>query len=133
MKKFCMAVLMMAILGMGPVAYAAYEIKTMTPQVKAALESRKEHFGELKQLKAQGVVGENNRGYVELLGGVASVKALINAENADRKVIYQAIVEQNDLGEGALATVEAVFAGVQRDKAESGEKIQSVAGQWGAK
>ena len=46
---------------------------------------------------------------------------------------WLAIVEQNDLGEGALATVEKVFAGVQRDKASAGEKIQDASGQWTAK
>ncbi|MBF0331708.1 MAG: DUF1318 domain-containing protein [Candidatus Omnitrophica bacterium] len=133
MKKFLMAVLMMVVLGAGTLAYAAYDIKTMTPQVKAALEGRKERFSSLKQLKAQGIAGENNRGYVEALGGSAADKALVNAENADRRAIYQTIVEQNELGSGTLATVEAVFAGVQRDKADAGEKIQSVAGQWMSK
>jgi uncharacterized protein YdbL (DUF1318 family) len=133
MKKFMAAVLMMAVLGVGSMAYAAYDIKTMTPQVKAALEGRKERFSSLKQLKAQGAVGENNRGYVEVLGGNSSAKALVSAENADRKAIYEAIVEQNELGSGALATVEAVFAGVQRDKAESGEQVQSPSGKWSSK
>ena len=55
---------------------------------------------------------------------------MVKAENADRKVIYQAIIEQNELGAGALAAVEGVFAGVQRDKATVGEKVQDAAGNW---
>jgi hypothetical protein len=44
--------------------------------------------------------------------------------------VYEAIVQQNKLGSGALATVEAVFARVQRDKAEPGEKVQDASGRW---
>lgn len=129
MRKILVAIcLILAITG---VAFAqSYSIKTMTPEVKAALDGRKARFGELKALKAQGLVGENNRGYAEALGRGAEVKQLVNDENTDRREVYQAIVEQNDLGAAALATVEGVFAGVQRDKAVAGEKIQDPAGNW---
>jgi uncharacterized protein YdbL (DUF1318 family) len=128
MKKFLCCVVML--LSLSSTALAQYDIKTMTPEVKAALEARKGRFSELKALKAKGLVGENNRGYVEAIGGGADVKAVVNAENADRKAVYQAIVEQNELGDGVLATVEGVFAGVQRDKAAAGEKIQEPSGSW---
>jgi len=111
-------------------ALAQYDIKTMTAEVKAALEARKGRFSELKALKAKGLVGENNSGYVQALGGGDDVKALVNAENANRKAVYLAIVEQNQLGDGVLATVEGVFASVQRDKALAGEKIQDPSGSW---
>jgi uncharacterized protein YdbL (DUF1318 family) len=128
MKKFLCCVVML--LSLSSVALAQYDIKTMTPEVKAALEARKGRFSELKALKARGLVGENNRGYVEALGGGGDVKAVVNAENANRKAVYQAIVEQNELGDGVLTTVEGVFAGVQRDKAVAGEKIQEPSGSW---
>lgn len=112
-------------------AQAGYDIKVMTPQVEAALQARKARFAELKAIKGQGVVGENNRGYVEVFdGGGILVKELVTAENANRKELYQAIVEQNDLGVKAMSTVEGVFAGVQRDKAAVGEKIQEPSGRW---
>jgi uncharacterized protein YdbL (DUF1318 family) len=129
MKKILCSVVM--VLSLVSVAFAqGYDIKTMTPDVKSALQGRKDRFSDLKALKAKGLVGENNRGYVEALGGGADVKALVKAENVDRKAVYEAIVEQNELGNAALATVEGVFAGVQRDKAVSGEKIQDPAGVW---
>lgn len=129
MKKFlCACVMVLALTSV--VLAQGYDIKTMTPDVKAALEARKDRFSQLKELKAKGLVGENNRGYVQAFGGGADVTALVNAENADRKAIYEAIVEQNELGGRALVTVESVFAGVQRDKAEPGEKIQSPSGSW---
>ncbi len=113
-------------------AQAKYSIKQMTPAVEAALESRRNRFDQLAGFKAKGVVGENNKGYVEYLGGDDAAKALVEAENSDRRVIYQTIAEQNDLKD-AIATIEKVFAQVQRDKAQSGEKIQAEDGQWGSK
>ena len=133
MKKILYAMVVISLLTATPAFAQAYTIKTMTADVKAALDARKERFNTLKSLKAQGQVGENNRGYVEALGGGADVKKLVSAENANRREVYQAIVEQNDLGAAALGTVEAVFAGVQRDKAAAGEKIQDAAGAWGVK
>jgi uncharacterized protein YdbL (DUF1318 family) len=122
---------MVMMLSLTSVALAqSYDIKAMTPEVTAALEARKERFSELKELKAKGFVGENNRGYVEVMGGGTEVSVLVNAENADRKVVYLAIVEQNQLGERLLPTVESIFAGVQRDKAAAGEKIQDPRGSW---
>ena len=109
-----------------------YDIKEMTPEVKTALESRKDRFEELRQLKASGVVGENNRGYVEALLNDAAAKTLVDAENQDRKTIYQTIEQQNNLTD-ALGTIEKVFADVQRGKAGPGDKIQDESGSWTAK
>ena len=111
-------------------AASKYDIKEMTPTVKAALDGRKARFAELKDLKAKGRVGETNRGYVQKLGGDKNVDTVVAAENKDRKAVYEAIVQQNNLGPAALATVETVFAGVQRDKAEPGEKVQDASGRW---
>jgi uncharacterized protein YdbL (DUF1318 family) len=70
---------------------------------------------------------------VEALGGGAYVMTLVADENKDRKFIYQTIVDQNGLNEDALATVESVFSGVQRDKASPGDKVQGAAGNWTTK
>jgi len=128
-KLFMVCVLICAAAARAP-AQATYDIKEMTPAVKSALDGRKSRFAELKMMKTQGVVGENNHGYVQALGGGKEVIALVAAENKDRKQVYEAIVTQNKLGAGALATVEAVFARVQRDKADPGDKVQDASGRW---
>ena len=133
MKKLgiAMSFALLAILGsLQPAEAGQYDLKKMTPEVERAIANRQNRYDALQSLKMKGDVGENNRGYVEMLGGGADVKVLVKAENADRKVIYQAIIEQNELGAGALAAVEGVFAGVQRDKATVGEKVQDAAGNW---
>ena len=130
MKKLLMVCLLICAAVTTVSAQTKYDIKEMTPAVKLALDGRKARFAELKTMKTKGVVGETNRGYVQALAGGADVKALVAAENKDRKQVYEAIVEQNKLGPAALATVEAVFARVQRDKAEPGEKVQDSSGSW---
>ena len=107
-----------------------YDIKEMTPEVKAALDNRRNRFEQLRNFKEKGIIGENNRGYVEALLDDAEAKALVEAENQDRKFIYKTIVQQNNLPTDALATIEGVFAQVQRDKASPGDKIQDTNGQW---
>ena len=106
-----------------------YDIKEMTPEVKAALENRRGRFDRLKELKAKGAVGENNRGYVEALSDDPDAQSLVESENQDRRIIYQTIEAQNNLA-GAMETIEKVFAQVQRDKASPGDKIQNENGEW---
>ena len=116
------------------VAWAAEpQIKTMTPEIQKALEGRKGRYDSLKAYKAQGLVGEDNQGHAAALGSAIEAISLVEAENRDREVIYRAIVEQNAQPPEAIATVRAAFAEVQREKADSGEKIQLPSGQWQTK
>ena len=110
-------------------AEAKYNIKEMTSEVEGALNSRRDRFEQLEALKAKGVVGENNQGYEEVLEKGQGAEELVDAENADRKVIYQTIAEQNDLKD-QVKLIEQAFAEVQREKAAVGEKIQDEDGKW---
>lgn len=111
-----------------PVVLAGqYDIKEMTPEVSRAIENRKARYNDLQNAKAEGLIGENSQGLVSSMKGPTP---LVSAENADRSVIYQAIVEQNGFGPGGLAKVQSAFADVQRDKARSGDYVQSSSGEW---
>lgn len=110
-------------------AGAEYSLKEMTPEVSAALEARRARFDNLADLKSKGMVGEDDRGYVKALVSAPEVEAVVEAENKDRTIVYTTIARQNNLA-AEMATIEKVFAGVQRDKAKPGEKIQADSGQW---
>ena len=112
-----------------PVVLAQYEIKEMTPELKTALDSRRARKAKLDEFKQKGVLGENNYGYVEVLSADSEAKSLADAENSDRKVIYETIAKQHNLA-GAMDTIEKVFAQEQRDRAQSGDKIQDESGRW---
>ena len=127
--KITMSALLLATLTCSPLAWASsYDIKEMTPEIQQSLAGRQTRYGQLKQLKSEGAIGENNQGYVEALSGAGN--SVASAENADRRVIYSAIVQQNNLGGSGLAQVQKVFAEVQRDKAAAGESIQLASGEW---
>ena len=106
------------------------ELKVVTPAVQEAINARRSRYDQLKALKAQGVLGENNEGHVAVLTGDADAEKLAAEENNDREVIYKAIVEQNKLGRDAITTIRTTFGEVQREKASAGEKIQNPAGEW---
>lgn len=110
-------------------AEAKYSLKEMTPEVSAALDARRARFDNLADLKSKGMVGEDNRGYVKALVSAPEVEAVVEAENKDRAVVYTTIAGQNNLA-AEMATIEKIFAEVQRDKAKPGEKIQDANGQW---
>ena len=135
MKNKIYFLMMMVMFGVGNFsqdasAQANYSIKQMTPEVEAALNNRRDRFDALRELKSKGSIGENNSGYVEALSPDAQDAA--TAENNDRKVIYQTIAEQNNLKD-AIGTIEKVFAQVQREKAQAGDKIQQEDGSWTTK
>jgi len=125
--------LVLAMLGPGTVRSETYELKQMTPDVQAALNARQQRFSQLAAAKQAGTVGETNEGLVTPRGGGPEAAALAEAENRDRLTIYQAIVAQNGLPADALATVQRVFAEVQREKAAAGDPIQLPSGEWSRK
>ena len=127
--KSLLLVVMLVLTSFPVFAQAKYAIKEMTPQVQEALNNRRDRYDQLRDLKAKGWVGENNKGYAEALSEASVAVVLVADENKDRSVIYSTIALQNGL-EGSQDTIEKVFAGVQRDKAQQGDKIQDDSGQW---
>ena len=81
----------------------------------------------IKSLKDQGIVGENNKGYLEFIGKKKEQQDVVAAENSDRKQVYEAIAKQQS------TTVEVVgkHRAVQiADKAQPGEWLQDANGKW---
>lgn len=130
MKNLFLILFTLGVIG-SRVAFAAqYDIKEMTPQVQQAIQGRQARFQQLQTLKAQGLIGEDNQGFVAVLKSGGDTDAVVSAENKDRSAIYQTIVQQNNLGADGLGKVKSVFAEVQSEKARSGDFIQTSAGQW---
>lgn len=120
--------------GFNSVAWAETpQLKYTTPEVQSALDSRRDRFSRLKEFKGKGLVGEDKEGHVKAFSDDSDLKALVDGENRDRETIYKTIVEQNGLAPEAINTIRATFAEVQREKAESGEKIQLPSGEWSTK
>jgi uncharacterized protein YdbL (DUF1318 family) len=74
----------------------AYAEEGLSPEVEQAALSRKDRRPALVSWQEKGVLGENRLGLVELRSsGEGDVKALVEAENKDRMVIYSAIAKKN--------------------------------------
>ena len=129
-SSFLLLVLLTFTLGNSALAAQNYDLKEKTPEVQQALSNRKARFAELEGYKTRGLIGEGNSGFVEIIDGQDEVGETVAAENRDRKLIYEAIVSQNNLGPAGDAEVKRVFAEVQRGKAKSGDKIQLPSGEW---
>jgi uncharacterized protein YdbL (DUF1318 family) len=112
---------------------ADYDYKTMTPDIEKALKNRQARYYQLQALKQQGAIGENNKGYVTDLKNNSIASTMVAAENKDRRVLYEALAEQNKLGNTGLLEVQRAFAEVQHDKAGAGDMVQSASGDWKAK
>ena len=129
MKKI-LSSLLLVLFTAGTVFAGEYDLKQITPAVQKALDGRRERYNLLEQLKNEGKIGEGRDGFVVNLTGDADAEPVVAAENKDRNVIYNAIVQQNDLPETEIHTVRRVFADTQRSKAKSGQMIQTESGKW---
>jgi len=116
---------------MAPKAFAiSYDLKHVTPEIQKAIKNRQARYDQVQEFKAKGLLGENRVGFVEVLGASAEAGTLAKTENADRGVIYRAVVEQNNLGPAGLVQVQEAFAVVQRERANKGDPIQLPSGEW---
>jgi len=98
----------------------------------SSLDELKERFAErlpaIQELWKEGLVGENNRGYLSPRGELSEKQEnLVEAENEDRKEIYKMIAERSN------ETVEQVGkqrAGQIAEQAAKGLWLQDSEGKW---
>lgn len=90
-------------------------------------ERMKQRLPVIVELKAKGIVGENNQGYLAFVTGETREDALVASENKDRKAIYAHIAKQQNT---SLVVVEKRRAITLAERAVPGEFIQNTAGAW---
>ena len=79
------------------------------------------------ELKAKGIVGENNQGYLAFVTGQKSQEALVASENKDRKTIYRHIAKGENTSLDLVGKRRAIALSQQ---AAPGEFIQNTDGRW---
>ncbi len=82
---------------------------------------------EILKLKAQGIVGENNQGYLEIRGDGGGAAGVVDAENKDRQMVYKAIAARTG---GSVAQVGQRAAVRRAQVAGAGEWLQKPSGEW---
>ncbi|MBW2487697.1 MAG: YdbL family protein [Deltaproteobacteria bacterium] len=111
-----LAVLLIGFFVLGVAAFA--------DDIKARMKSR---LPVIKELKLQGIVGEDNAGFLQFVGDKKVSADVVAAENKDRQTVYQAIAKQ----QGTTAELVGKRRALQiAQRAEPGEWVQDAGGQW---
>jgi uncharacterized protein YdbL (DUF1318 family) len=108
-------------------------IDTRSPEVVKATQSRRERRPALREWKERGCLGETNQGLLEARTGegcTAEALELMRAENADRGVIYQAFMKENNIPASDTERVRSAFAKARQERARPGDWLQLADGQW---
>lgn len=112
------------------VAYAAELKETSSPLVVQIATEMRKRFDALQALRQQQIIGENNRGYVELrpvdmeTEQKNEAQRLVAAENADRKALYREVVRLNRADNVSVSTVEQIYHAERLSRARAGEAFQ---------
>ncbi len=128
-----------ALLGVTP-AYAQEvpEPEVTNPAIRAIIESRASRLTQINDYKSRGVIGENNRGALEVrdldaisdLRARADVQKLVRAENADREQLYKEIAAAKNIDVSQLDKIRATYAETLRNNSRPGDWIQMPDGSW---
>lgn len=93
--------------------------------IKARMQER---LPTIVQMKSEGMIGENNKGYLEFVPGAAKKnEGAITAENNDRKAVYSAIAGQQKTTPELVGERRAIPIA---EKAAPGEWLQDKSGKW---
>ena len=117
----------------GPAKAFAEEATTVS---NAAIRGLKDQIGrrhqELLPFYQQGQVGINKDGFLEVRGTsglglpqVASLKRLVDADNAARRQLYEEVAKALNLKPEQVSQIRQIFAKQWRDKSQAGWAIQA--------
>lgn len=92
------------------------------------VERMRERQPAVDEMKLAGVVGENNRGFLEAREDLTEAReALLRAENADRREVYAMIARRNDTSVEEAGQQRAIRIARQ---AHEGVWLQDARGRW---
>jgi len=90
-------------------------------------ERMKNRLPQILDLKAKGIIGENNQGYLQFVGQNKEKEEIVAAENKDRQSVYAAIANE----QGTSAELVGQRRAIQIvSVAPPGDWLQNTAGEW---
>ncbi len=87
----------------------------------------KERLPKILELKAEGIIGETNRGYLDFVGPQRKMEDLVEAENRDRRIVYEEIARRENTTVEKVGKRRAIQL---RELAAPGHYVQDDAGNW---
>lgn len=126
------------VLGVTPAMAQVARPEIENPAIRKIIDSRSARFNELRKYFDQGVLGENNKGLVEVkaldavadLKEKAAVQRLVRAENVDREELYKEIAAAKNVDLAQLPKIRETYAETLRQNAKAGDWIQGPDGAW---
>lgn len=97
---------------------------TAAADIKARMKAR---LPQIVALKAEGILGEDNRGFLAFVGDAKKDEAVVAAENKDRQKVYAAIAKQQGVSAASVGQRRALQIA---SKAKPGEWLQDESGKW---
>jgi uncharacterized protein YdbL (DUF1318 family) len=97
-------------------------------EIKARMQQR---LPTIVQMKAEGIIGENNKGFLEFVPGAAQkMQNVVADENNDRQMVYEAIAKQQKTTAELVGKRRAIQIA---QNAGAGEWLQDSSGTWNKK
>ncbi|MDA3791623.1 MAG: YdbL family protein [Desulfobacula sp.] len=87
----------------------------------------KQRLPVIADLKAKGIIGEDNSGYLGFVTGAKAQEEVVAAENNDRKTVYSHFAKQQNT---TINIVEKVQAKRKAERTKPGEFFQKPDGSW---
>lgn len=110
--------------------FAAICMLAVTAFAESAGDIRKrmeQRLPQIDALKAQEVVGENNRGYLEERKSAAGSASVVSAENSDREAVYGLIAKQTGATSDSVGRARAKQIAAN---SRAGVLVQDESGKW---
>ena len=92
--------------------------------IKARMKAR---LPAIRELKDSRLAGENNQGFLEFLGNAIENRGVVESENSDRRMVYDAIANQQGIQADAVGRLRAIK---NAERARPGDMIQNENGDW---
>lgn len=99
----------------------AYADQGLSPAVEQAALRRRDRYSELMAVQIKGAIGENKSGLVEIRLTDLSLKKLVDEENNDRMLIYQAVAQKNG---SSVQEVQKLYAQRLQSDAAKGTPVE---------
>ncbi len=118
-------------------AYAQKGVNGASPLVQSLKQQIRERFPRLVPFFQKGAIGEGRTGLVEIRDDSnltpaekKDVKSLVEAENRDRRALYQEVAKSMNISSDQINKVQRIFARKWQQSADRGWWIQKEDNQW---
>ncbi len=118
-------------------AYAQREAEVSSPAIQGLKNQIRDRFPRLIHFFQKGTIGEGKTGLIELRDtkGLSAaekndLKPLVEAENRDRRALYQEVARSMNIPSDQIGKVQRIFAEKWQKSSDRGWWIQKEDGQW---